>query len=589
MKASEALQVAIQHHQAGRLDLAELVYRRILEAEPDHADALHRLGVLVGQTGRFSAAIELIERAIGLRGTDAAFHNNLGEAHRRLGKIGEAIACYRRALNLKPGYAGAYHNWGTALRDQGRFDDAILCFRQALELNPTFVDAYNNLGGTFQDLGRLDLAIDCYRTALRIDPEYHLAWNNYLCALRYDPRLGLAGLNTECAAYAHRYLATLQGHAFEHPNSADSERPLRLGFVSPKFTLGPVASFLLRTLEHLDGQQFSVFCYSLAPAAPTDTARFEALSRGWRDCAQATDERLAAMLAEDRLDILFDLAGYAPFHRLQLFARKPVPIQITWIDSVGTTGIAAIDYLLADRWLIPDAAETHYSEKVLRLPNGYVCYDPPAEAPAVATLPALTRGHVTFGSFNQPAKMNLGVVQCWARILHRLPGSRLVLKYRGQDSPEAIRYWQQMFAAEGVAGERLEFQGHSPFPDYLGEYNRIDISLDPFPHNGGATTCHALWMGVPVVTCPGQTFASRQSLSHLSNIGLTETIARNLDEYVDIAVGLAQDLPRLAKMRAELRPRMAASPLCDGRRFAANLMALLRNVWRQWCQRSATG
>jgi len=503
---SEAFHIALQHHSASRLDLAEQIYRRILAVEPNHVDTLHRLGVLAGQAGQYHDAIELIGRAIELQGTEATFHNNLGEAYRRLGAVAEAIACYRRALELKPDYAGAYHNWGEALRNQGKFDDAIAYFRRALELNPQFAETYNCLGTALHDLGRLEEAFDCYRTALRIHPEFEVVWNNYLCSLRYHPHTQLARLNAEYAAYAHRHLAFSPPQQFEHlpVPVADTERPLRLGFVSPKFGPGPVVSFLSRTLSHLDRQQFSVFCYSLTLPVHAVADRFEAIGAGWRDGLHASDEQLAAMIRGDQIDMLFDLAGYSPFHRLRVFARRPAPVQITWIDSVGTTGLTAIDYLLADRWLIPNGAETHYSERVLRLPDGYVCYDPPAEAPGVGPLPALSRGYVTFGSFNQPAKMNRDVVRLWARILRRLPGSRLVLKYRGQDSSEAVRYWQPMFAAEGVSGERLEFQGHSPFPDYLGEYSRIDISLDPFPHNGGVTTCHSLWMGVPGSRAPAK-------------------------------------------------------------------------------------
>jgi predicted O-linked N-acetylglucosamine transferase (SPINDLY family) len=243
-----------------------------------------------------------------------------------------------------------------------------------------------------------------------------------------------------------------------------------------------------------------------------------------------------------------------------------------------------MDYLLADRYEVPPGAEQCYQERVLRMPDGYVCYQPPAHAPAVSPLPALESGRITLGSFNNLAKVGPQVVETWAKVLRRLPTARLRLKCRGLSQAETARRFSGAFAVQGIDPLRVELLGSSPHAELLVAYCGIDVALDPFPYSGGVTTCEALWMGVPVVTCPSETFASRHSLSHLSNVGLTETIARDLDEYVEIAVALAHDLPRLAAIRARLRQQMAASPLCDGPRFAANLMKLLRDVWRRWCE-----
>ena len=237
-----------------------------------------------------------------------------------------------------------------------------------------------------------------------------------------------------------------------------------------------------------------------------------------------------------------------------------------------------MDYLLADRYMVAEGTERHYREEVLRMPDGYVCYRPPQTAPLVGPLPAREPGAVTFGSFNNLAKINSAVIKVWADILRRLPEARLVLKYWGLGEESVQRRYRELFAKWGVEPARLALPP-STYTEYLVAYQQIDVALDPFPFSGSATTCEALWMGVPVVTCPGETFASRHSLSHLSNVGLTETIARDLDEYLEIAVALANDLPRLAAIRGRLRQQMAASPLCDGKRFAANLAVLLRDVW----------
>jgi predicted O-linked N-acetylglucosamine transferase (SPINDLY family) len=345
-----------------------------------------------------------------------------------------------------------------------------------------------------------------------------------------------------------------------------------------------VGYFLIGLLRGLDRAQFQTICYSDRVNKDNLTARLESAAALWRDVYGLSDEALAQQIRSDQIDILFDLAGHTAGNRLLVFARKPAPIQITWAGYVGTTGLKAMDYILADRYEIPAEAESYYTERVLRMPDGYVCYEPPADAPAVAPLPALTQGAVTFGSFNNPAKITSPVIEVWAKLLQRLPQSRLVLKYRGMDDASLVGRLTEEFSSQGIEPGRIECLGWSPQRPLLAEYGRLDLALDPFPYNGGLTTCEALWMGVPVITCPGETFASRHSLSHLSNVGLTETIAKDLDAYVDLAVTWAMDLPRLAALRASLRPQMRASPLCDTQRFAENWMLILRNAWRDWCR-----
>ena len=318
------------------------------------------------------------------------------------------------------------------------------------------------------------------------------------------------------------------------------------------------------------------------------THRLQAAATQWRDVIGVSDRQLAERIRADRIDILFDLAGHTAHNRLLVFARKPAPIQFTWIGYEGTTGLAAMDYLLADRHVVPQGTEHYYRERVLRMPEGYLCYDPPGAAPPAGPPPSLAKGYATFGSFNNPAKVGREVVAVWAEILRRAPTARLVLKYRGLGDPTVKRWYLDLFAAHDVEPHRLDLLPPSSYAEYLATYQQVDVALDPFPFSGSVTTCDALWMGVPVVSCPGETFASRHSLSHLSNVGLTETIAHDLNEYVEVALSLAGDVPRLAMLRAGLRQRMAASPLCDGQRFAANLMRVLRDVWRQWCDAAAS-
>jgi predicted O-linked N-acetylglucosamine transferase (SPINDLY family) len=612
----QALDTAIQHHQAGRLHQAEEIYRQILNVAPQQVDALHLLGVVAHQTGRNDEALIYIGQALTLNPGQAKFHNTLAAVYRALGRLPESIgslqqsvalnpnyaeaynnlgmalfqqgqlaeasASLRRAVLLKPDYAKAFTNLGTILRAEGQIAEATTSYRRAVQLQEDLWEAHNGLGNVLKDQGQSDEAIACYKRALQLNPGYHRGSSNLLYALQYSDRITLGELAAAHAGFDRQFGDPLRPEWEPHGNLRDPGRRLRLGFLSPDLHRHPVGYFLVAPLEHLDPQQAETVCYSDSPDSDDLTARLRAAAATWRDTYTWSDERLASEIRADRIDILFDLAGHTGKNRLLVFARKPAPIQVTWAGYVGTTGLQAIDYILADPFEIPPEAEPHYRERVLRLPTDYVCYDPPEYAPPVSPLPALGKGYVTFGSFNNPAKLGPRTLEVWARILARIPQSRLVLKYKGIDGPELAGRLGAVFAGHGVDPGRVAFLGRSSHADALKHYQDIDIGLDPFPYNGGLTTLEALWMGVPVITCPGETFASRHSLTHLSNVGLTQTIARNLEEYVTLAVSLADDLPGLATVRAGLRKRMASSPVCDGKGFAANLMTLLRDIWQQW-------
>ncbi|MGP0066295.1 MAG: tetratricopeptide repeat protein [Isosphaeraceae bacterium] len=612
---TEAFALAIRHHQSGRLEAAEQLYRHILQLDPTHADSWHMLGVIYAQTGNQPIAVEYIARALAERPDwaeaqvnlgnvlreqgkpDEAVRwlrsalrlkpghlealNNLGNALKDRGDLDEAIACYRRALELKPDYAKAHYNLGMALRELGELVEAVACYRRALELRPDDADTQNNLGNALKDLGDLDEAIACYRRALELKPDYARAHSNLLYTLHYCPGVtspSLAEAHTEYDRRhaAHLYLAATHPVKIRRPH----DRP-RLGFVSPDLGRHPVGHFLVRVLENLGRERLETICYSDRVVKDDLTHRLQAAVTGWRDVMGLSHERLAERIRADGIDILFDLAGHTAHNRLLAFARKPAPIQISWIGYEGTTGLSAMDYLLADRLMVPEGSERYYRERVLRMPDGYLCYEPPESAPAVGPPPCLEAGYATFGSFNNPAKITREVVAVWARILHGAPTARLIMKYRGLGDESVRKRYLDLFAAQGVPAERVELLPWSSYSDYLSRYQRVDVSLDPFPFSGSTITCESLWMGVPVVTCPGETFASRHSQGHLSGVGLTETIARDLEEYVDLAVSLAGDDCRLSELRAELRGRMAASPLCDGERFAANLASMMRAVWEQ--------
>jgi protein O-GlcNAc transferase len=302
-----------------------------------------------------------------------------------------------------------------------------------------------------------------------------------------------------------------------------------------------------------------------------------------------SDKALAAKILDDEIDILVDLTGHSAHNRLLVFARKPAPIQVTWAGYVGTTGLSAIDYLISDQYSTHADEEKFYSETVVRMPDGWLCYDPPGYAPEVGPLPFIENTYVTFASFSNPAKINEEVVDTWADILADVENSRLLIKYKSINSEHNSKRLIKLFEAKGVDRSRLTLEGQSPHVELLARYNDVDIALDPFPYSGGLTTYEALWMGVPVITTPGQTFASRHSFSHLSTIGLPELIAKDRNDYIRLAIELANDVGKIANLRAGLRNRMANSPICDVDRFAAGFTTVMQRIWRDWSLNQSMG
>lgn len=582
--ADALMNIGTTLQEQGKFAEAVVYGEQALRLRPDYSQARFNLGLaLLGQQ-RSVEAIAQLQRAIELQPNHPQACFGLGLAYQEGGRLDEAETWYRRALQLKGDYAEAHHNLGFLLVLQGRPVAALASLREALRLRPDFAEAHNNVGLASKDQGHIDEALAAFRKAVRAKPDHSGAFSNLLLTSHYRTGVTLAELARLHQTFEQQFAAPLRSAWRRHGVDRDPGRKLRVGLVSADFRFHPIGQFLIRAVENLPRDAIELSCYSNWPHADELTRRFQAAAATWWDVVKLSDAELAERVRGDEIDILVDLAGHTAANRLLAFARKPAPIQITWIGYEGTTGLAAMDYIIGDRFTIPAASEASYSERVLRMPDCYICFEPPAAAPDVEPPPALRTGQVTFGSFNNPAKVTAQVMNVWADILRRTPGSRLLLKYRGWDETALCERMWAKFAERGIARERLELQGWSPYGEMLAAYQDVDIALDPFPFAGGVTTCTALWMGVPVVTAPGDIFASRHSYSYLSNVGLTETIAENLQGYIRTAVDLARDLPQLAELRSGLRRRMAASPLCDGPRFGQNLAALLRDVWVRYCQ-----
>jgi predicted O-linked N-acetylglucosamine transferase (SPINDLY family) len=344
-----------------------------------------------------------------------------------------------------------------------------------------------------------------------------------------------------------------------------------------------VSYFFEPVLAAHDAAAFEVFCYSDAPVADAVTQRLRAQAGQWRDIAGLSDERVAALIRADRIDLLVDLAGHTARNRLLVFARRPAPVQATWLGYPNTTGLAAIDFRVTDAVSDPPGqTEAWHTEELVRLAGPFSCYAPPAESPPVSPLPALAAGHVTFGCLNNLAKLTPPTVALWAQLLGAVAGSRLLLKASGLADAETAARLRQEFAGQGIDPARLDLRGAGQsVARHLGVYHQVDVALDPFPYNGTTTTCEALWMGVPVVTLAGDAHVSRVGASLLTHLDLTACIAESPAAYVDRARGLAGDLARLAVLRAGLRERLRASPLCDGPGFTRQLEDAFRAMWRR--------
>jgi protein O-GlcNAc transferase len=606
----------------GRVEEAIAAFREVVRLQPGSAEARGRLGEVCLGAKRFEEAIEAFGEAIRLDPERARDHGNLGMALRTVGRLDEAIAEHREAIRLGENSDGVQHyNLGYALQWAGKIPEAIESYRQALRLCPTLAEAYNNLGNCFQAEGESDAAVDAYqaalefrpgsiefrnnlsgallsrgeidaaaailREALELQPEDAGLRSSLISTLLFHPESDSASLCEECRIWHRLHELPLLPFLRPPGNDASPGRRLRIGYVSPDFRRHVIGQNFLPLLREHDRQFFMVFCYSnvMRPDAVTEEIRF--LADGWRDILGISDEAAAELIRADEIDILVDLTLHLAGNRLPVFARKPAPVQASYLAYCGSTGLEAIDYRLSDPYLDPAGVEmAYYSEETIPLRRSYWCYQPLEACPEASPspLPALSAGHVTFGCLNNFAKVSPAALDLWLEILEAVAQARLLLAAPPGSCREKIR---QRFAEQGISCERIEFVGKQPWEGYIRTLQRIDVALDPFPYGGGITTCDALWMGVPVVSGLGSMGVGRGGRSILANIGLPELIAETPRQYLEIAASLAADWPRLSGLRSSLRERMEASPLRDAKGFARDVESAYRLMWSNWadCQR----
>jgi protein O-GlcNAc transferase len=569
----------------GQLDEAITAFRRAIALRPNYAEAHNDLGIALKDKGQVDEAIATLRRAIALRPNYAEANNNLGSALRDGGQFDKAIAAYHEAIALDPKFPEAHYNLGIALRDEGQFDKAIAAYQRAIALNPNFPEAHNDLGNALKDKGQLDEAIAAYRRAIALDPDNASIDSNLVYTFHLHPAYDTQAIVEEHRRWNRQHAQPLRKFIRPHNNNGDLDRRLRIGYVSADFRNHSVSWFLLALFRQHDHGGFEIICYSDVSNCDGVTDRLRTCADGWRNIVGWSDERVADKVRDDKIDILVDLAGHTAGNRLRVFARKPAPVQASYLGYPGTTGLSEMEYRFTDSLADPPGkTESLHTEKLWRLPVCNWCFSEPDDGPPVGPLPAEIGGSICFGTFNNFAKASPAIMELWAAILNAMPSSRLIIKSRGLGEQSVRERINRYFALRGVQVDRLEIRGHEPnIASHLGAYNQMDIALDTFPYHGTTTTCEALWMGVPVISLVGQTHVSRVGVSLLSCVGLKELIAQSAEEYVSIAVGLAKDLPRLAELRRTLRSRMHASPLMDAPRFARDIETAYRQMWRNWC------
>jgi protein O-GlcNAc transferase len=600
----------------GRDDLARDYLDAALRLKPDFADAHNILGILLVKQRKLAEAVECFRQALRVRPDFAQAHSNLGNALRAQGDLDAAVASAREALRLRPDLAEAASNLASILQQQGRLPEAEVHLRRALlikpdsaeiafnlgivlrklerveesiasiqvaiRLKPDFADAHASLASSLTELGELDQAIAAYRVALKLKPDAAEIHSGLIWSLQYHPAYDAQAIHEECRQWNSRHAHPFTRDIPPHTNVPVPDRQLRIGYVSPDFREHVDSFFIVPLLSHHDHCRFEIFCYAHVTHPDTMTEQLRGYANVWRNISGLTDQQAADLVRRDQVDILIDLKLHTADNRLLLFARKPAPLQVSWLGYPGSTGLSTIDYRLTDPYLDPPGLFDAFStEKSLRLPDTFWCYDPLTDQPTINALPARESGAITFGCLNSICKLNDVSLSLWARVLHAVPGSRLLL--RAPCGPAQDKVLAKL-GQEGISATRVDFVGSQSRPEYLKLYHKIDLGLDPLPYNGHTTSLDAFWMGVPILTLLGKTMVGRAGWSQLCNLNLEELAAETPEQYIAMAVQLASDLPKLDDLRRTLRQRMVHSPLMDAQRFARNVESAYRQIWHKWCR-----
>lgn len=598
-------------------------FDRIIKQDPGNERAFFSLGDIMRKTGDYKAASEFFGNAVRIKPGFFAAHLNRGLALRETGDMEQALGCFIRAVELEPGSFSANRILGITLNDLDKTSDALKQLRNAAVLQPKNPDIWYDLGNVLRTTKNSTEAIECFNRALELDPEnikaasnlgelYHSTGNirealrifenlflkypdnnivcsNLLFVMNYDQACSNQDIFKKHHDWGNKFAADPLYIRNRRDNNK-TRRPLRVGYVSPDFREHSVAWFIEPVLKRHNRDEFHICCYSNAAKPDDKTEHLRLLSDTWRNILNVDDLKASRLIASDDIDILVDLAGHTADNRLGIFALKPAPIQVTWLGYPNTTGLRTVDYRITDRLADPEGCDRFYSEELFRLPGCFLCYEPPEDLPGIGALHAMSNGTITFGSFNNIAKISGETVSAWSKILLSTPGSKLVLKNFHLDDPAVASDLLSRFLANGIPKDRIRLIGKkgSTF-EHLDTYNSIDIALDTFPYNGTTTTCEALIMGVPVVVLNGGRHAGRVGTSLMTAAGCGTFINHSIGQYIDCAVTLAKKIRRLSDIRSSLRQQTVSSALCNQDIFIGNLERAFLEMWRRYCFSSGQG
>jgi len=551
-------------------------YRAALSVNADFEICRRDLAISLAQTGQYREARDVLEPGTAFAPDTADLYFFRGNLHLAAGELEEAMANFRQAAELQPQDSSILINVGVVQFERRELFAAIETYRGILEFEPNNIQARANLAAALQRSGQLDLAIACYREVLERSPDYLYAQHGLLFALTSVPDFAPA----QYLEQAREYGAAVRARAkpFSQwlcPGPGAAGRPLRVGFVSGDLRSHPVGFFLESILAKIDPAKLTLVAYATSTTEDDLSERLKSIFSEWHPVATMADEALAGKIHADKIDILLDLAGHTGLNRLPVFAWKPAPVQVSWLGYWASTGVAEIDYILADPVSVPQEDAQFFSEKPWYLPDTRLCMSPPVTSRDIEVneLPALTKGHVTFGSYQMLSKISDRTLAAWSRILARVPSARLRLQSKPLSYPAAMLNMRQRLATAAIDIARVDFHGEATREDYLASYGEVDVILDTFPFPGGTTTAEALWMGVPTVTLTGNSLLARQGESMMRCVGLEDWVAQDEQDYVTVAVARVSDLGTLGDLRKGLRSRALASPLFDATKFAGNLEA----------------
>ena len=567
----------------GRLDEALASYNKALAINPNYDDAYYNLGNVQKDLGKLDEAVTNYNMALAINPNYAEAHSNLGITLQELRQLDKAVASFNKALVIKPDYADAHYNLGIALQEQGNLDDSVASYSKALSIKPNDVDIHNNLGTVFQNLGRLDEALNSYQKALIVDPDNYKSIKNRLYALLNVPGRTHTELFNEYEKFAKTQTFGVVRQTENWSNHASPNRQLRIGYMSSDLRHHPVGLMASALISCHDKTQFDIFCYSDVTLADEITEKIRADTDHWRPISGITDIDVAHKIRADNIDILICLAGGFDKNRPLVCAHRAAPVQVSLHDG-ATSGFEEMDYFLTDNYLHPADTKEMFTEELHRIPSLFQW--PHIQGAAEISAPPVDQaGFVTFGSFNNPAKINNEVIRLWAEVLKSVSGSRLLLKYKNWYKEVSLKERLiDEFAACGVKKDCIDFiTSLDTKAEHLRRYSRVDIALDPFPFSGATTTFEALWMGVPVVTLAGKTFISRMSGSMLQHVGLGDLALDTQQAYVASANKLARDHVRLRTLKNNLRELVKASPICDPLAYSLSVEDAYRSMWKTWC------